>query len=392
MKNWPLNVSQFSILDRIKIVLFFLNPKNRWTQDKFVKKFEAKMAQKIGVKYSVFVSSGSTANTLIAQYVKDTTKNFKYKNIVLFPSTTWQTSCSPWIREGFNPKFIDISLDNFSIDLEKLDLYVKKNYKKIACIFPTSLIGFSPNISYYQYISKKYNIPIYFDNCENTLGSFKLKNISSYFTSSTSTYFGHQIQSVEGGFIFTNSEKEYDYFLMNRNHGMTRGLTIYNRSNIKYLNKKVDSLFDFFSLGNNFRNSDIHAFIGLLDYKRFEDYKKRRISLYNLFKQNLDINKFYLPITREDQEDVPFCLPIILKERNKEKIKKIKDFCKIKNIEYRPIISGFLGYQTCYKKYFLNEKDYLNSLYIHDYGFYIGLHNKVKEKDIIQFTKEINKI
>ena len=149
------------------------------------------------------------------------------------------------------------------------------------------------------------------------------------------------------------------------------------------------------SLASDFKEreiSEIHAFIGLLDYKRFKDYKKRRISLYNLFKQNLDVNKFYLPITREDQEDVPFCLPIILKERNKEKIKKIKDFCKIKNIEYRPIISGFLGYQTCYKKYFLNEKDYLNSLYIHDYGFYIGLHNKVKEKDIIQFTKEINKI
>ena len=108
------------------------------------------MAEKIGTKYAVFVSSGSTANTLISQYVKDTAKDFKNKNIIVLPSTTWQTSCSPWIREGFKPKFIDISLDNFCIDTKKLEDYVKENYKKIACIFPTSLIGFSQDIDFYE--------------------------------------------------------------------------------------------------------------------------------------------------------------------------------------------------------------------------------------------------
>jgi len=390
--NWGLNTSQFSIFDKIKICLFMLNNKNRWTQDKQVKLFEKEIAKIIGVKYAVFVSSGSTANTLLAQYTKDSSKDFQAKNIVVLPSTTWQTSCSPWIREGFAPKFIDISLEDFCMDRGKLLEYVEENHDKIACIFPTSLIGFCQNLDFYLDIEKRYNIKVFFDNCENTLSNFKTSNISSYFTSTTSTYFGHQIQSIEGGFIFTNSDKEYEYFLMNRNHGMVRSLSSYNRSTTNYTNDKVDPMFDFYSLGNNFRNSDVNALIGRLDLRRFNRYKNTRKKIYKIFKENLDKDKFYLPQDRTDQEDVPFCLPIIIKNNNKNLVKKCIEFCKNQNIEYRPVVSGYLGHQTCYKEFFTDLSKYPNSLYIHEHGFYIGLHQKVKEKDVIFLVKNLNKL
>lgn len=390
--KWPLNINNFTILDRIKIASFILNFKNRWTQDHQVKKFEQKMAHFIGCKYAIFVSNGSTANTLLAQYIKDSSKNFKQKNIVVLPSTTWQTSCSPWVREGFKPHFIDISLENFCMDKEKLLKYVRKNHKNIACIFPTSLIGFSQDMNFYKMLEAKYNIKIMFDNCENTFGDFDHKNLSSYFTSSTSTYFGHQLQSIEGGFIFTNSEEEYEYFLMNRNHGMTRSLKVYGRTNDQYRNKKVDQLFDFYSLGNNFRNTDLNAFIGLLDFNRIEYYKQKRKDLYKVYKENLDKNKFYLPPNRNSEQDVPFCLPIIIKNNNIQKFNKALAYCKSNGIEYRPIISGFLGYQTCYKKFFKNYKDYPNSIYLHAYGFYVGLHACIKEKEILKLTKGLNSL
>jgi CDP-6-deoxy-D-xylo-4-hexulose-3-dehydrase len=390
--NWLLNINNFSYLDRLKIALFILNFKNRWTQDTQVKKFEKSMASFIGSKYAVFTSSGSTANTLLAQYIKDTSKNFQQKNIVVLPSTTWQTSCSPWVREGFYPHFIDISLENFAMDKSKLLEYVKNNHKKIACIFPTSLIGFSQDINFYKMIEKKYKVKVMLDNCENTLGDFDGKNLSSHFTSSTSTYFGHQIQSIEGGFIFTNCEKEYEYFLMNRNHGMTRSLKVYGIDNTKYKNKNVDSLFDFYSLGNNFRNTDLNAFIGLLDLNRIDFYKEKRNELYELYYDNLDHSKYYLPRNRHLEHDVPFCLPIIAKNNDKGLFERALEYCKANAIEYRPIISGFLGYQTCYKKYFNKNNDYSNSIYLHKYGFYIGLHASLKKDQILNLTKGLNSL
>ena len=37
----------------------------------YVKEFENQMAKFVGSKHSVFVSSGSTANTILAYYLKD---------------------------------------------------------------------------------------------------------------------------------------------------------------------------------------------------------------------------------------------------------------------------------------------------------------------------------
>jgi CDP-6-deoxy-D-xylo-4-hexulose-3-dehydrase len=387
--NWPLNTNNFTLLDRLKICSFVLKSKNRWTQDIQVKKFEEKIANYIGVKYAVFVVNGSLANNLITQYIKATCGN---KKIVVLPSTTWQTSCSPWIKSGFIPHFIDVSLEDFSINKDKLEKFVIKNKNKIACIFPTSLIGFTPDIDFYKKLEKKYKVKIAFDNCENTLGSFNNQNISSFFTSSTSTYFGHQIQSIEGGFVFTNSEEEYKFYLMSRNHGMVRSLKTYGFDTKEFENSLVDDLFDFYLLGDNYRNSDLNAFIGQLDFNRINIYTKSRQALFKLFKDNIDTNKFYLPEERLYSQDVPFCIPIIAKNGNKKVYETAFEICKKLKIEYRPIVSGYLGYQTCYKKYFKSKKDYSNSLYLHNYGFYIGLYHGVKPLNIIKLVKVLNEI
>ena len=97
------------------ICKFFLNPKNRWTQDKYVVEYEDQWKKYTEAKYALMVSSGSTANTLIAQYAKYSNPN---KNEIVFPAVTWQTSVSPWIHQGFKPKFIDVNLKNFSIDID----------------------------------------------------------------------------------------------------------------------------------------------------------------------------------------------------------------------------------------------------------------------------------
>jgi CDP-6-deoxy-D-xylo-4-hexulose-3-dehydrase len=71
MKSWKLNDSNFTLIDRLKISAFFLNSKNFWTMTDKVARFEEKMSDFTNSKYSIFVSSGSTANTILAYYLKD---------------------------------------------------------------------------------------------------------------------------------------------------------------------------------------------------------------------------------------------------------------------------------------------------------------------------------
>lgn len=381
--NWKLNELSFSLLDKLKICKFILFD-SFWTMNKNVLQFENKMANYVGSKYSVFVSSGSTANTILAYYLKDNFYTSK-KNIIVFPSTTWTTSISPFLREGFKPKFIDISLNNFCMDLDKLEEYLKNESSKTACIFITSLLGFTVDINKLTELGKKYNVKIMMDNCENTYGKYNGRNVSSYFTSTTSTYFGHQLQSVEGGFIFTNDYTEYEQFLMYRNHGMTRSV----KEKEKYENKNVNPQFDFYLLGNNFRNSDIHAFIGLQDFKRIEKSTNKRIKLFNYFKLNVNSNIVHLTTETKNSTDVAFSIPLVFKNIEHKKI--MLDFCKNYNIETRPIISGNLLKQTCYSQ-FDDYTKFENSEYIDIHGFYVGLHSKLKFEQVKLLVEEINKL
>lgn len=382
MTSWPLNVSNFTWKDRLKICSFFLNRDKFWTMSDEVVKYEQEMAKFVGVRHAVFVSSGSTANTILAMYLKDQLEGTEKKLIVL-PSTTWITSVSPFIREGFQPHFIDVCLTDLSLDLDKLEKFLKVNSKQVACVFITSLLGFSPDLLRLRRIGKKYGVKIMLDNCESTLTSYASKNISSYFTSTTSTYFGHLLQSVEGGFIFTNSDYEYEYFLMARNHGMTRVLTS-NKEH--YSNPDVDSRFDFRLLGNNFRNTNINAFIGLLDLKRAQQYIDTRKELYEFFIAQVKDYNSSIHIIERYPGDVPFSIPLIFSTPSVKKY--VEHWCQHENIETRPIISGNLLRQTCLKKYG-NPEDFPNSELLHANGLYVGLHPKVTKYDITKLVDNL---
>lgn len=381
--NWPLNVDNFTFFDRLKICSFILNKNNKWTQANKVKEFEKNMAKYVGAKHAVFCSSGSTANSMLAMRLKDTVE--KDRRIVVFPSTTWITSVAPFIREGFLPHFIDINLDDFCFNYDKLRKFVEDNRDNIACVFPTSLLGFVPNISKLLDICQKNEIKLMFDNCENTLGSYNGLNVCGFETCTTSTYFGHHLQSVEGGFVFTNSKEEYDYFLMLRNHGMVRSVD----DPSQYSNADVDSKFDFYCLGSNFRSSDINAFIGNLDLAKADAHAMTRIYLYDKYQESLNSNKFILPKNFNNRTHVAFCLPVIFKDASKKK--QALNFCFDEGIETRPIISGNLLRQTCLKKYD-DYKLFENSELLHNNAFYIGLHTKLKDRDVDKLVNYLNTI
>lgn len=383
MFNWPLNQDSLNIIDKLKIGLKILNPRFRFTQGNIVEQFEKRFAKKCNVNYSIFVSSGSSANTILAMYLKDNILQTGDK--ICFPSTTWITSISPFIREGFDPVFCDVSIDDFCINLDNLEDLLKKD-NSIKCVFVTSLLGFYPDIDRLKSIEAKYNVLIMLDNCESSFSTYKNKNISSFFTSTTSTYFGHLLQSVEGGFILTNNIDIKNYSLMCRNHGMIRSLN--NDKKINELkNPLVDEAFDFNLLGSNFRNSNLNAYIGLLNLDKAEKYNKIRKNLYETFNDKLD-NDFIKPQFKK-YDHVPFCLPIIPKCPSKKE--KIKMFLKSQNIEFRPIISGNILRQRPFMK-FGDYKSFKISEILNNNGLYIGLNPFIKESDILTVVNYINKI
>ena len=88
-----------NLLKRKKIIL---------TQSKFVKRFENEWSKWLGVKYSVFVNSGSSANILTLGILKTMTK----KSEIIVPSLTWVSDINAVLFNGFKPVFVDINFSN----------------------------------------------------------------------------------------------------------------------------------------------------------------------------------------------------------------------------------------------------------------------------------------
>ena len=374
--NWTLNDIQISWLDRAKLAEFCLIS-NKFSQGPKVAKFEEAMAQFTGYQYAIFCSSGSTSNNILAAYAKDILRVKK----VAVPSTTWSTSISPWIRESICPVFVDINLTNLGMDLVKLEELLSKN-KNVNAVFVTSLLGIMPDLEKLTKLCEEQNCHLLLDNCESLLS---LPNQAYKPTCSTSTYLGHPLSSIEGGFVLTNSESVYEYALLHRAHGLTRVLPKNTQST--YCNPEVDPQFDFALPGSNYRNTEFNALVGLLDLQRVSNNIKFRLNIYSYFANRLDYQRYQLPQLKPG--DTPFCLPIILKESNHiSRLQLIKKHLTAANIEYRPIVGGNLLRQTAFCSYG-QPTDYPNSEFLNNNALYVGLHQKVTYKHIDKLLKLI---
>lgn len=379
MYNWPLNICNFSFWEKLKVARFILSG-DRYTQGAEVAKMEELWKRIAGTKYAILTSSGSTANSLISHYLKDT-YGLDRPNIV-FSAVTWTTNISPFIREGFNPIFIDVSLKDFSINLNLLEKTLQKYDGTILAIFVTSLLGFSPDFWKLIQLANKYNVLLYHDGCESAQTERNGQNILSMATSTVSSYLGHHFNSIEGGCILTNSEQERDYFLMGRNHGMTR----FAPDPTKYRNLDVNEKFDFYLLGNNYRLNDVLAVFGQIDLKKHEYYKSRRRLLYKLYHDNLDRKKFYLPDYHS--ENTPFCFPVLVKG---DGIEDVRDLLNSTGVENRSFVSGLMLLQTPYKKYG-NPSKFPIGNYLHNNALYFGLYPTLEEERVLNLVERLNEL
>ena len=211
----PLKHNNFSKTD-FSDVKRLLNKKNPiLTQSKKVGEFEKKWSKWLGVKYTTFVSSGSTANFISISILKVLNKQ-KYKNEIIVPTLTWISDISSIILNGFKPIFVDINLENLSMNIDKV---LKKINKRTLGIFITHAQGFNGlNDKLLKAINKK-KIYLIEDVCESHGATYKNKKLGTFgLMSNFSFYYAHHMTTIEGGMISTNNKEIYELSKIFRSH------------------------------------------------------------------------------------------------------------------------------------------------------------------------------
>jgi CDP-6-deoxy-D-xylo-4-hexulose-3-dehydrase len=370
--------NSISLWDRIQLAKFVLTS-DKFTQGKNVERFEKEWSNWLGCKYSLFVTSGSTANFLLVSAIVEK-YGLQKGDKVLVPSCTWVTNINPIIQLGLTPVFCDVNLENYSFDLDNLKT-ISEIHSDIKLVFVTHLLGIPAEVEEYKKILP--NALFIDDVCEshgcldksgNKIGKNSLGATFSF-------YFGHHMSTVEGGMISTDSWELYDLMKMKRSHGLARVSDQFEY--YQNQNPEIEKSFLFVSDGYNFRNTEFGAVLGLSQLKRLDKFIDNRDKAYSRFVEIMSSSKnrdnFY-PIVYNEGNSC-FCFPFICKTKE-IKTRLISLLNKYK-IEYRPVVGGNLLRQPYLKDYFIIGKtENLNVDIIHENGVYIGNNQFVSDRDM----------
>ena len=375
-----------SIEDR-KIAANYIRKSNIFTQSKKVKEFEQKWSKWLGVKYSVFVNSGSSANYLTFLAIKIIYGTGE----VIVPPLTWNSDINAVIQNNFKPMFVDINLNTLSMDPNKVIKNLNKNTK---AVFLTHAQGFNGLTDELLKSLNKKKILLIEDVCESHGAKFKNKKLGSFGKiSNFSFYYAHHLSTIEGGMICTNDKKIYETIRILRGHGLLR-----ESGNKKFENKvkkkynKLSPNFIFLYPGFNMRNNEIQAVIGLNQLKRLDANNKLRSKNFKLFLSRLDKNKFFTDYFIEGNSNYAF--PLILKTKSFRNRDSFEKHLTKNKVEFRRgNAGGGNQMRQPYLKKIIRLKNYnefQNVEHVHHFGYYIGNFPTLSKKNIIKLVNIIN--
>ena len=355
-----------------------------------VRAFEEEWSKWLGVKYSVFVNSGASANLLSMAIMKI---RFPEGGEIIVPSLTWISDIASVIQNGFTPVFVDI--DPYTLGMKDEEV-LSKISSKTRAVFITHVQGFDALTDKLIAELKKRNIALIEDVCESHGAKHNNEKAGSIgWISNFSFYYAHHMSTIEGGMVCTNDELVYQQVRMLRSHGMVRESNDQAfRERYINANPELNPDFIFAFPAYNTRNTEIGGILGRSQLKRLDKMVEVRNDNLKTFLNTLNIKKYRTDFKLEGCSNYAFNL--ILQEPDVDFVKILMSKMKESGIEFRRgSAGGGNQIRQPYLKSIVPENHHLNFPnveHVHFYGFYIGNFPDLKKEEVLDICKVLNSI
>jgi len=360
-----------------------------FTMGKHVAQYEKNFADFFGSKYSVMVSSGSTANLLMIAslfFTKNPALKLQRGDEIIVPVVSWSTTYFPLQQYGLKVKFVDIDRKTLNIDLEKLAAAITDKTKAILSV---NLLGNPNDYAKMTEIIGERDIFILEDNCESMGATIEGKQAGTFGVMGTfSSFFSHHIATMEGGCIVTDDEELYHILLCIRAHGWTRNLPKFNQVSGEKSDDPFEESFKFMLPGYNARPLEMSGALGIEQLKKLPAFIETRQKNARLF-QDLFADHAYIEIQQETGKSSWFGFSLVLKENAPYSRAELVKLLTENGIECRPIVTGNFLKNTQVLEYFDYEVSGTVEVaeYIDQHGLFVGNHQNDIEKEIKLLAK-----
>lgn len=277
-----------------KLVLEVL--KSNYLNDGHVtRKFETKLAKFLKIKHCVGVTNGTSAMSLVLWGL-----GVGPGDEVIVPDLTFIATMNAVRMIGAEVRLVDVTLDRFTIDLEKVE---KAITKRTRAIIPVDVNGRGADYDVLIPLAKKHGLFVVTDSCEalgskcggRFLGTFGDAGCFSFSPSKTVT-------TGQGGMIVTDNTKFYHRLLELKDQGRRKQGT------------GGDDLHPV--IGYNFKLTNLQAAVGLGQLKKLKKRLRHFVKRNNWYREFLKgIPGIFLP--KYEPGEVTQWMDILIEDRSR---------------------------------------------------------------------------
>jgi len=279
------------IKDEIDLAIKKCLEHQKWILGNEVNELENNIAEYLGVKHCIGVSSGTDALVLSLRALAIKLKGEEYferTDEIITTSFTFTATGDAILRAGATPLFVDIDSKTFNIDPAKIKSYLTNSNRKhstnpsqVIGIIPVHLYGQACNMDSIMKIAEEYSLFVLEDVAQafggmwnkQKLGSIGAAGAFSFFPTKNLGCFG------DGGMVATNDEEIDELVRMLLKHGGK------DKHYVEHI-------------GYNSRLDTIQAAILLIKFKYVDEFNERRRQIAEIYTRELSgLTGLNLPLT-----------------------------------------------------------------------------------------------
>lgn len=331
------------------------------TSGRYTDEFEKNFAEYLGVKFCSLVNSGSSANllafmTLTSPLLGD--RRINRGDEVITVAAGFPTTVTPMIQYGAVPVFVDVTIPQYNIDVDRLEEALSDKTKAVMI---AHTLGNPFDLAGVKKFCDKHNLWLVEDNCD-ALGSEYTIDCKTYLTGTvgdigtSSFYPPHHMTMGEGGAVYTNNPLLNKIARSFRDWGRDcvcpsgRDNLCGHRFDRQYgeLPLGYDHKYVYSHFGYNLKATDMQAAVGCAQLKKFPSFvSRRRHNFERLHDAMTSVeDKLILPVAAENSNPswFGFCITC----RDGVDREKVVPYIESKGVQTRMLFAGNLLKHPCF--------------------------------------------
>lgn len=341
------------------------------TAGRYVDEFESELGKYLGVRHVSVVNSGSSANLLAFMTLTSPMlgeRQIQRGDEVITVAAGFPTTVAPMIQYGAIPVFVDVTIPQYNIDVQKLEQALSAKTKAVMI---AHTLGNPFDLQAVKDFCDKHNLWLIEDNCD-ALGSRYVIDGNDKFTGTvgdigtSSFYPPHHMTMGEGGAVYTNNGKLHKIIRSLRDWGRDcvcqsgQDNLCGHRFDGQYgeLPKGYDHKYVYSHLGYNLKVTDMQAAVGVAQLKKFPDFVERRRHNFTYMLNKLQdvADKFILPEPCKNSR--PSWFGFLLTCREGIDREKVVRYLEEHGIQTRMLFAGNLIKHPCFDQMRASGKGY----------------------------------